>query len=70
MYLEGRWYATEADDEWMADKTGGIAGKNLFHNEKVLSPAVSCQPEQKLSFVSISGEVRLGSGEWGDRAIR
>ena len=38
--------------------------KNLFHNQKVL-PKISCQAEQKLSLVLISGEVRLDSGVGG-----
>lgn len=39
-------------------------GKNPFHKEMVL-PKIFCQPEEQLSLVLISGEVRVESGEKG-----
>lgn len=43
--------------------------KSLFHHEKV-SPQISCQPEQKVGLVLLSGEVKTGQWEMGDRAGR
>lgn len=62
----GRLWGPEWD-KWMRDVTGiGIplscTGKNPFHKETVL-PKITCQPEEKLSLVLISGVVRVEIGE-------
>lgn len=74
--VEGRWCGPESDGACVDRVGAGTGGawsrvpwscrKSLFHHEKV-SPQISCQPEQKVGLVLLSGKVRLGSGRWVTR---